>query len=300
MSILNAFTVDVEDYYQVSAFENLVQRTDWNSYESRVVANTRRILRLLARFEVEGTFFVLGWTAKRFPHLVREIRRDGHEIGSHGYWHRLIYRQTPDEFRADVVQSKTILQDILGEPVRSYRAPSFSVTRESLWALDILSEEGFHFDSSVFPVRHDRYGIPDANPEIHAIKTRTGMIREFPPSVARVGMFRLPVSGGGYFRLYPLALTTHLLTHLNDRSARPFMFYIHPWELDPLQPRIASGSLKSRLRHYVNLSTTQVKLEGLLGRFRFGKMSDVIRLCTEPATPEATAPAQLAFSAGEN
>jgi len=274
-AIKNAFTVDVEDYFQVSAFEGNITRKDWDAYPSRVVRNTRKVLNLMERHCVTGTFFVLGWVAKRYPWLVREIHEAGHEIGSHSYWHRLIYELTPDEFRLDLMGSKQVLEDITGEPVRAYRAPSFSITRESLWALDILADEGIRCDSSIFPVHHDRYGIPDAPHGIHRVPTVTGEMYEFPASVLRVGPANLPVSGGGYFRLYPQSMSTWCLDQVNKTGA-PFMFYIHPWELDPEQPRLAAGSRVSRWRHHVGIEKTEGKLEALLSRFQFGRMDEVL------------------------
>lgn len=277
---LHAFTVDVEDYFQVSAFEQYVDRRTWDDYESRVVANTRRILRLMARHEVHGTFFVLGWVARKFPQLVKEIRADGHEIGSHSYWHRLVYELSPEEFADDLRQSRAALEDVLGEPVRAYRAPSFSITKKSLWALDILAEQGFEYDSSVFAVYHDRYGIPDANPCLHQLPTDHGPLWEFPASVLRVARVNVPVSGGGYFRLYPLPATLGFLSYVARSTRQPLMFYVHPWEVDPDQPRLNVGSRKSRFRHYVNLAATESKLDVLLKRFRFGRLSDAVRNAT--------------------
>ncbi len=273
---INAFTVDVEDYYHVSAFERQIDRAQWDRYESRVVANTHRILKMLARHDVRATFFVLGWVAEKFPDLVRQIQAGGHEIGSHGYWHRLIYRMSPDEFRDDLIRGREVLRQITGEPVVAYRAPSFSITRKSLWALEILAAEGFRFDSSVFPIYHDRYGIPGAKVSIHQIDTPAGPLWEFPVSVVRLGRINLPVSGGGYFRLYPLPLTLRFLANINRKQGRPFVFYVHPWELDPDQPRLQSGSRLSRTRHYVNLASTEKKLDLLLRKFRFGPLSEVI------------------------
>jgi polysaccharide deacetylase family protein (PEP-CTERM system associated) len=274
MDFLNAFTVDVEDYFQVTGFERDIRREDWEQHESRVVANTRRILDLLERHHVKATFFVLGWVGERFPRLVAEIHRRGHEIGSHGYWHRLIYRQSPEEFRQDVRRSRDALADASGAQVTAYRAPTFSVTRESLWALDILVEEGFQLDSSIFPARHDRYGIPDAQMGIHRITTAAGPLWEFPMSVSRLGRLRLPVGGGGYFRLFPLRWTQACLARIN--RVRPFVFYIHPWEIDPEQPRMKSGSRMARMRHYVNLESTERKLEKLLAKFRFAPIREAV------------------------
>jgi polysaccharide deacetylase family protein (PEP-CTERM system associated) len=278
---LNAFTIDVEDYFQVSAFEKFVPRQQWSEYESRVVQNTHVLLDLLRGKDVLATFFILGWVAERYPQLVREIHEAGHEIGSHGYWHRLIYEQTPDEFREDLVRSRDVLQEIIGSPVTAFRAPSFSVTRNSLWAFEILIEEGFLCDSSVFPIHHDRYGIPDAAPRVHMVKTPSGQLWEFPPSVVRMGPVNFPVSGGGYFRLYPFAFTARWLSAINRKVNQPFMFYIHPWEVDPDQPRLGLGSRMGRWRHHVNLGRTCAKLERLIQQFSFGRMCDVIRQVEE-------------------
>jgi polysaccharide deacetylase family protein (PEP-CTERM system associated) len=293
--MLNALTVDVEDYYQVTAFERHVDRRNWSDFPSRVVANTQRLLRLLEQHDAPATFFILGWVAHRFPELVREIHRAGHEIGSHSYWHRLIYTLTPDEFRNDLRLSKSVLEDIIGEPVRAYRAPSFSITRRSLWALDILAEEGFTCDSSIYPIYHDRYGIPNAQRRLHQIETPSGPLWEFPPSVVRLGRMNLPVSGGGYFRLYPLTWTTRSLRRINRRQ-QPFMFYIHPWEIDPDQPRLQAGSRLSRARHYVNLGRTEHKLSRLLTQFRFSRMADCIQQEAELCVVPATAPFHSATS----
>jgi polysaccharide deacetylase family protein (PEP-CTERM system associated) len=275
MTAINALTIDVEDYFQVSAFEHDVDRTTWDQYESRVVANTHRILQLLRDRGVKATFFVLGWIAERFPKLVHDIHSEGHEVASHGYWHRLIYQQTRDEFREDIVRSREVLEGITGEPIVSYRAPSFSITKRSLWAIQILAEERFQIDSSIYPVYHDRYGIPDANPRIHSIETEAGNIWEFPVAVHKLGPLNLPVSGGGYFRLYPLRWSFHCLEKINKRQHRPFVFYLHPWELDPDQPRLPIRSRTARLRHYVNLRSTDRKFEALLDRFEFAPLRQV-------------------------
>ena len=226
---------------------------------------------------MRATFFVLGWVADRYPQLVHEIHRLGHEIGSHSYWHRLIYDLSPEEFRDDLRRSRDVLENLIGAPVTAYRGPSFSITKRSLWALDILIEEGFCVDSSVFPIHHDRYGIPGAERCVHTLRTSAGQLWEFPPSVARFAGFNLPVSGGGYFRLYPYALTRHCLKRLNRARREAFMFYVHPWEIDPEQPRLGIGSRASRFRHYVNLSSTERKLDALLRSFRFGRLCDVIQ-----------------------
>jgi polysaccharide deacetylase family protein (PEP-CTERM system associated) len=276
MAITNAFTVDVEDYYQVSGFEQYVARDQWDQYESRVEANTRRVLHLLDRHNVKATFFVLGWIGSHYPQLVREIHRAGHEIASHGYWHSLIYNQTPAEFREDIRLSRQVLEDIIGERVFIYRAPSFSVTEQSRWALAVLAEEGFSIDSSVFPIYHDRYGIPGAKRFPHQIRTTAGSLWEFPPSVVRFAGQNLPVSGGGYFRLFPLFWTMWCLKRLGSCADQPFVFYVHPWETDPDQPRFNGASRTSRFRHYVNLRRTMAKLDALLPKFRFGTVSEAI------------------------
>lgn len=295
--MLNAFTVDVEDYFQVSAFEKNIGRSTWSSFESRVVANTERLLNTLSRHQVRATFFVLGWVADRFPGLLQEIVNAGHEIGSHSYWHRLIYEMSADEFREDLRRSIGTIENAVGVKVNCFRAPSFSITRRSLWALDILAEEGIRIDSSIFPVLHDRYGIPDAPPCIHVRETASGPITEFPAAVLQIAGARLPVGGGGYFRLYPLAFTMRCLRLLNAHG-RPFMFYIHPWEIDPAQPRLHAGGLLRRIRHYVNLHLTEARLEKILRSFRFGTMQAAIDQpalkCIKPTPADHCAVAKMA------
>ncbi len=275
-SILNAFTVDVEDYYHVSAFSQKISHAEWDHFPSRVVDNTHRLLKILERHSVQGTFFVLGWVARKFPKLVREIQQGGHEIGCHSFWHRLIYDMHPDEFRMDLRESRDELEQIVGTPVLAHRAPSFSITSRSLWALEILVQEGFQIDSSIFPVRHDRYGLKNAERFAHRIETPDGMLWEFPPAIYQLWKWNLPVSGGGYFRLYPAGFSAYCLRQSNQVHRHPFVFYIHPWELDPEQPRIPSR-MSTRFRHYVNLSRTEHKLEMLLQQFSFGKLSDALR-----------------------
>jgi polysaccharide deacetylase family protein (PEP-CTERM system associated) len=282
---LNALTFDVEDYFHVTGFERMIDRSQWGNFESRVVASTRTILDTLAYSGVRATFFVLGWVAERHPGLVREIRTAGHEIGSHGYWHRLIYTQTPEEFRADIRRSRDVLQGILGEPVTAYRAPSFSITARSLWALDVLIEEGFTADSSIFPTWHDRYGLAGATPSPHRLQRPAGELLEFPLPIRKVLGYPLPAGGGGYFRLYPYALTRRLLRGLNA-AGRPFVTYLHPWEFDPEQPRFRPGRLRA-FRHYVNLRRTRRRLEALLGDFRFGTLTEALHAAgLTAATPK--------------
>ncbi|HEY7312733.1 MAG TPA: XrtA system polysaccharide deacetylase [Gemmataceae bacterium] len=272
--ILNALTIDVEDYYHVSGFDRCVARNQWDDFPSRVGDSTRRVLDRLSEAAVRGTFFILGWVAERHPDLVKAIHRAGHEIGCHSYGHRLVYEQTPQQFRVDLRLARLVLEDILGEPVTSYRAPSFSITRQSLWALDILLEQGFLFDSSIYPTHHDRYGIPGAPLEPHRIERPGGTLWEFPPPVWSLMKYPLPVGGGGYFRLYPYVLTRRGLRAINA-GGWPFAVYLHPWEFDPEQPRLRPG-LSRAFRHYVGLRRTEGRLVQLLKDFRFGTMSQAL------------------------
>ena len=271
----HAFTVDVEDYYQVSAFAKRVSFDDWGNFPSRVVENTHRILDLLSRHSVRGTFFILGWVAERHPDLVRDIQAAGHEIGCHSYAHQIVYELSHEEFRDDLRRARDILTDIVGEPVVSYRAPSFSITDRSLWALEILAEEGFTVDASIYPIRHDRYGIPRADLLPHRIQTDAGLLWEFPGTCCSWGRFKLPVGGGGYLRLFPRWVTETGLRAIEQRDQRVFGVYVHPWELDPAQPRLPARLL-TRIRHYRNLNTTEHRLERLLERFEFTTVSDVL------------------------
>jgi len=273
--IRNALTIDVEDYFQVAALAEAVDRKDWSSMEYRVEKNTDRLLQLLEEKDLRATFFTLGWVAERSPDLVRRITKAGHEIASHGYSHQLVYNQTPDVFREETRKSKSILEDITGEPIKGYRAASYSITAQSRWALDILVEEGFKWDSSIFPVHHDRYGMPGTPHEPYWLKTPNGgTLLEFPLSTCPVGIYRVPIAGGGYFRLYPYWLSRWGLGRIN-RAGAPFIFYLHPWEIDPDQPRL-NVSAFSRFRHYNNLDKCMGRLENLLGDFRFGSVSDVL------------------------
>ena len=271
----NAFTIDVEDYYQVSAFEAVVDRAQWDRFPSRVEANTQRVLELLDRHGTKATCFVLGWVAERHPELVREIDRRGHDVACHGYSHRLVYDQAPAEFAEETRRAKDVLEQLVGRPVRGYRAASYSITLRSLWALDTLVELGFEYDSSIFPIRHDRYGIPGAPRFPHVIERPGGSIVEFPISTLDLGAFRLPVGGGGYFRIFPYWVSALAIAHLNRRERQPAIFYVHPWEVDPAQPRIAAGLL-SRFRHYRHLDETERRLGRLLGEARFDKVEAVL------------------------
>ncbi len=273
--VLNALSFDVEDYFQVSAFNDVIDRSSWEIQPRRVGENTRAILDLLAAHEVKATFYVLGWVAERHPDLVKAIARGGHEIASHGYSHKLIYSQSRDEFAEETRRSKGILEDLAQVSVTSYRAASYSITAESLWALDVLHEAGFSTDSSIFPIRHDRYGLMGGPLQPYYIDLPGGgRILEYPIStLQRLGL-NLPVSGGGYFRLYPYALSRCLARQVNAEG-RPFVFYLHPWEVDPDQPRVDVGPL-TRFRHYNNLAKCRGRLERLLRDFRFGTVSESV------------------------
>lgn len=272
----NAFTVDVEDYFQVEGFAGVIDRSHWDRYETRVRANTATILEMLARRGIRGTFFVLGWIARKHPQIVRDIAAAGHEVASHGMSHRLVYTQTPEDFQRETRESKAMLEDQCQRPVTGYRAATYSITRRSLWALDVLCAEGYLYDSSIFPMRHDRYGIPDAEPAPHVMTTPGGnRLVEFPISVLRYGGATIPVAGGGYFRLFPYRFTRWALREINRRGGE-FVFYMHPWEIDPGQPRVREAGATSRFRHYLNLERCAARLGRLLDDFEFDSMHQVL------------------------
>lgn len=290
----NFLTIDVEDYFQVHAFSGTVPREEWPKHELRVQKNTERILVLLDRYRTKATFFVLGWIAERAPDLVKAIAREGHEIASHGYAHQHIGIQSREEFRRDVRLSRDILETISGKPVKGYRAPTYSITNKTLWALSVLIEEGFRYDSSIFPVRHDYYGIPGAprapfkissdrgSPTrfselrtaavqlgpAQSVIVHSGELLELPVATLGVWGLSLPIGGGGYFRLFPYPLIRWGLRYMNGHGAG-FVFYLHPWEIDPEQPRVRDAPLLSRFRHYANLAKTQARFERLLQDFSF-------------------------------
>ncbi|MGE3507409.1 MAG: XrtA system polysaccharide deacetylase [Vicinamibacterales bacterium] len=273
--IINAMSIDVEDYFHVSAFEKNVRRADWPRYESRVEANTDRLLELFDAAGVRSTFFVLGWVAERCPGLVRRIARQQHEIACHSYAHQLVYEMTPVAFREDLRRAKAAIEGAAGVRVVGYRAPSYSIVERSRWALDILAEEGYRYDASIYPIRHDRYGIPDAPRHFHRIASSLGPIWEVPGSTVRFRGVNLPVAGGGYFRILPYAWTRWGIRHLNEVESRPAVFYLHPWEIDPDQPRLR-GSAVSRARHYFNLHRTEDRLRRLLDEFRFAPVVEAL------------------------
>ena len=275
--MLNALTIDVEDYYQVAAFEPVVRFQDWDRYESRVEKNTHLILDLLDAYKTKATFFILGWVAERQTRLVRAIAEREHEVASHGYSHRRIYTQTPQQFREETRRSKRLLEDVIGQPVRGYRAASYSITIQSMWALDILREEGFAYDSSIFPIHHDLYGISSYHRFCHVLDGHNGGgLVEFPLSTVRFWGTNFPLAGGGYLRLFPYVLTRWGVRHLNQKEGQPVVIYLHPWEVDPDQPRI-HASFVSRFRHYLNLQRTLGRLEHLLRDFTLGTMLQVLR-----------------------
>lgn len=283
--IVNAMTIDVEDYFQVSAFEGCAPRYRWDEFECRVEANTDRVLGIFDETHIKGTFFVLGWIAERYPALVARIARQGHEVACHGYLHRLVYDTTRDAFREDVRKAKAVIEAAAGCRVEGYRAPSYSITPRSLWALDILIEEGYSYDASVYPIHHDRYGIPPSPRAPYVIRRAAGAIVEAPGSAVRIGTINMPVGGGGYFRLLPYAWTAWGLKRINGREQRGAIFYLHPWELDPGQPRLPAGLL-TRVRHYTNLEHTEARLRRLIGEFRFGPLNRLLGSAMEHV-PEA-------------
>jgi polysaccharide deacetylase family protein (PEP-CTERM system associated) len=272
-AITHAMTVDVEDYYHVAAFAKVIKPSDWDNWPSRVEANTHKLLQLFSDHDLKITFFILGWVAERYPELVKTIRAQGHEIASHGYSHQLIYKQLPQVFRAETAKSKQILEDLGQAPVHGYRAASYSITLNSLWALDILAELGFTWDSSIFPTRHDNYGIPGSPEEPYRIITNKGSLLEFPLTTAKVLGQAIPAAGGGYFRQYPYALSRWLFERASLNQTKPQIFYLHPWEVDPEQPRVPNASWFSNFRHYTNLKRCMPRLERMITDFNFGTIS---------------------------
>jgi polysaccharide deacetylase family protein (PEP-CTERM system associated) len=289
--IVNAMTIDVEDYFHVSVFDGLIPRDRWEQLESRVVANTERLLAIFAEEGVTATFFVLGWVAERFPSLVSSIATLGHEVASHGYGHRLIYDQTPRAFRRDVRRAKDLLESAAGRRVLGFRAPSYSITPNTLWAIDVLIEEGYEYDTSIFPIRHDRYGIPVSPRHPYVLSRAGGSIVEVPASTVRYGPLNLPAAGGGYFRLLPYEWTRRGIARINGHEGRPAVFYLHPWEVDPGQPHLPAG-LVSRFRHYHNLDKTEARLRRLLREFQFGPIAAMLAAVPgeAPARTEAALP----------
>lgn len=270
--LTNAMTIDVEDYFQVSAFAPYIARTEWDNRECRVERNIQTILELLARHHTQATFFTLGWIAERYPQLVRQIVDNGHELASHGYGHQRASDQSPQEFLSDIDSAKKLLEDLSGQRILGYRAPSFSIGKGNLWAYDSLLEAGYSYSSSIYPIAHDHYGMPDS-PRF-AYEVRPGLT-EIPITTVRLFERNFPSSGGGYFRLLPYPVTRWLIQRVNTRDQQPGMFYFHPWEIDPDQPRIAGINRKAQFRHYVNIGQTQARLDRLLSDFKWGRVDKV-------------------------
>ena len=266
-------TVDVEDYFQVSAFEKNIHRKDWDKLPCRVEANTRRILDLFAEHGVHATFFLLGWVAERYPSLVRDMVDAGHEIASHGFSHIRVTQQQPQEFGADVTRTKALLEDISGVEVRGYRAASYSIVRDTLWAHDLLRQAGYLYSSSVYPIRHDLYGIPDAPRFAYRPDNRN--LLEVPISTLSLLNNNLPCGGGGYFRLLPYGVSRWAMNQVNRKEGESCVFYFHPWEIDPDQPRQPGVSWKTRFRHYVNLDRMEGRIENLLKDFNWNRMDRI-------------------------
>ena len=266
-------TVDVEDWFQVENFSDVIQRDHWPKYKLRISDNIRKILELFSKTDVHGTFFVLGWIAERLPKMIEEIAKCGHEIGSHGWSHRTIWNMTRSQFSDDVINTRLLLQDITKQSILGYRAPSFSITQRTLWAMKVLSEAGYMYDSSIFPIHHDLYGIPNARLSVH--KTPEGLW-EIPLSVLEVGRFRIPVAGGGYFRLYPRFLTYYAIRSIN-RAGRPTIVFLHPWEFDPNQPYVSGVGWKKIARHRVGIARNEKKLAWLLKKIKFAPAISVLK-----------------------
>lgn len=288
-AITNALTIDVEDYFQVSAFAPYIRRADWDTRECRVERNVDRILALLAERDIRATFFTLGWIAERHPGVVRRIVAGGHELASHGHGHQRASDLDRAALRQDLLRAKGLLEDLGGVAVRGYRAPSFSIGTANLWAFDVLAETGHRYSSSIYPIRHDHYGMPDA-PRF-AWKVADGLL-EVPVTTVRLFDRNVPGSGGGWFRLLPYAATRWLIERVNRQDRESAVFYFHPWEIDPGQPRIAGIDAKTRFRHYLNLPRTESRLQRLLGDFRWGRMDDLF--LDRPARPAAAVSGRVA------
>jgi polysaccharide deacetylase family protein (PEP-CTERM system associated) len=279
-SPVNAMSVDVEDWFQVSAFEGSIARSSWDSLDCRVERNVERILGLFEDARIKATFFTLGWVAERYPQVVRSIVGAGHELASHGYSHVRATEQSEREFREDVTRTKVMLEDLSGVAVNGYRATSYSINRRNLWALDELQRAGYRYSSSIYPIRHDLYGMPDA-PRF-AFRTRPGAILEIPITTIDLGPKRIPCGGGGFFRLFPYAWSRWALRRVNREERQPGVFYFHPWEIDPQQPRVSHAPLRSRVRHYLALERMEPRLKQLLRDFRWSRMDHAFALVHAP------------------
>jgi polysaccharide deacetylase family protein (PEP-CTERM system associated) len=274
--MINTLTIDVEDYFNVAALAPIFPMEKWSQQSLRVEDNVKRLLDIFDEAGVKATHFVLGWIAERCPKMVKEIHNRGHEIASHGYSHQLIYKQSPKVFQNETIRSKAILEDLTGSEVIGYRAASYSIVKSSLWAIDILCQAGFKYDSSIFPIHHDRYGIPGSPTQPYLLETEEGnQLIEVPLSTERFMGQVIPIAGGGYFRLYPYWLS-RLLYQKRIRNQKPFVFYLHPWEIDPEQPKFKNVGLLSRFRHYNNLGRCENRLKKLLKEFAFGTMNEYV------------------------
>ncbi len=275
--IINALSIDVEDYFQVSAMESYVDRNQWDEMPCRVENNTHRILDMLAEHDTRATFFTLGWVAERYPALLQRMISEGHEVASHGWSHVRVTQQNADEFREDVTRTKALLEDVTGAAVRGYRAASYSIGRSNLWALDVLAETGHEYSSSIFPIKHDLYGMPEAPRfPFHPESLKEGLdILEVPVTTVMLGERKLPFSGGGWFRLLPYAVFKKAMHRVHKQDGQGVVFYFHPWEIDPDQPRQKGISAKTRFRHYLNLSRTEARLNRLLEDFQWGRMDEI-------------------------
>ena len=291
--ITNALTIDVEDYFQVSAMAPYIRRDQWDSIECRIEGNVDRLLALLDQHATRATFFTLGWVAERYPQLVRRIVAQGHELASHGHGHQRASDLNRADFLADIVRAKRVLEDVGGVAVRGYRAPSFSIGEGNLWAFDCLRETGHVYSSSIYPIRHDHYGMPDAPRFAHPVGA--GLI-EIPVTTLRLGGRNLPSSGGGYFRLLPYALSRWMIRRVNAVDKMPAIFYCHPWEFDVGQPRVAGIDAKTRFRHYVNIGRMEQRLAALLKDFRWGRMDEIFLPAAAPARPVPAGLAQAALN----
>ncbi|QLE96825.1 XrtA system polysaccharide deacetylase [Neptunomonas phycophila] len=288
--IVNAMSVDVEDYFQVSAFENRISRSDWHQHESRVRANVERILDLFDQHRVKATFFTLGCLAEQYPEMVLDIVNQGHELASHGWDHRRVTSLTPDEFRQDIARSKSLLEDISATAVKGYRAPSYSIGESNLWALDVLADEGYQYSSSIVPIKHDHYGMPGASRFSHRVAG--GRLLEIPITTTSLMNRNINCGGGGWFRLFPYAFSKWALSKVNNQEEQPCIFYFHPWEIDPAQPVIDNVSARTRFRHYLNLNRMYGRLDSLLNDFEWGRMDEVFLGASvlEPTTDPLLAP----------
>jgi len=267
----NALTIDVEDYFQVSAFAPHIPRTDWPIRECRVERNVDCILQMLETHGAKGTFFTLGWLAERYPEVIKRIVDNGHELASHGYGHERVSDQTPESFFADINVAKLILEDLSGQEIKGYRAPSFSIGEKNLWAFEMLEKAGYQYSSSIYPIRHDHYGMPNAPRHAHLV----GNLLEIPATTLRFFNRNWPASGGGYFRLMPYELSRWMIRRVNDVDQLSAVFYFHPWEIDSGQPRISGISAKTRFRHYVNIDRMESRLHRLLADFSWGRMDEL-------------------------